>query len=843
MNERIVSHFRLDQPLGEGGMGMVWEATDLELERSVAIKLMRPESLESEDRRARFLREARTAAKVTHPNLATIYEIGEHEGEIFLAMELIKGRTLRETIAGRPMPAGRVLSLASQIAEGLTAAHAAGVIHRDLKPENVMVDAEGRAKLLDFGLAKLLDDGPMQDGNVTTAATMAGVTRDGRILGTVAYMSPEQARGRPVDARTDIFSFGVILYEMSTGLSPFAGETPTDTLTHILRDDPPPAYQHNPSIPAELARVIQRCLEKDPADRYPDSKEMSVELRMLLRQSESGSLAPASGSSPELLRVDSGDLPAPPPSASTGPVPPPPPPGPAKRRGVKRAWILGVAILFFAIVSSWPDFSPLEDRDRKRRADRAPDRPTSAERAPRPAAPRIADHTLAVMPFRNLADEVDSERLGQILQELIITDLSGSERLRIFSSQRMQDLAEQLSGGEPVTWDRETANRIAREAGAQTLMDGTLSRLGEQWIVTAQLVDAESGTVVGSQRVDGDDLYAMVDELTDRLREEPRLALGGATDDDVRDRTSSSLEAQRLYLAGVEALDNGEHGAAAAVLEQAVEADPGFGQAWYKLSWARWWDQGSVGSGVDDETVDPLRLILDGDVRATPKDTAMAAAALSLFSNDWEEAITRYERLTQEYSDEKESWYGLGEALYHAGRNTRPASLPAFEEAIALDPGFTLAYEHVFELLFDDDDFAAIVRHAKTYVREHPEDQTAYRYWARAAAADGNEEEVTAAIQAMNETLGEGRGERILRREIHHGEQEAAAGNGENPFDRWDVWDEETQSLDEGKLERLLKDVAGQLPGAVQIEMGDESDPDSDVRAEELPDPPDPPER
>jgi serine/threonine protein kinase/TolB-like protein len=831
MTERILSHFRLDRPLGEGGMGVVWEATDLELERPVALKVLRPEFLENEDRRARFLREARTAAKVTHPNLATIYEIGEHEGEIFLAMELVRGRTLREEIRDRALPTPRLVSLASQIADGLSAAHSANVIHRDLKPENVMVDPEGRARILDFGLAKLLDDGPLQDNNATTAATMAGVTRDGRILGTVAYMSPEQARGRTVDARSDIFSFGIILYEMATGISPFVGETHTDTLTHILRDDPPPVWQRNPDVPAEFARVIQRCLEKDPEHRYPDSRELAVELRMIARQSESGSLAPASasGSGDGLRPLESGDVPA----AKD-------PHWPKRRFSKRRAVVAAVLLTMFWLVCGRGS-----DDDETTPSPRVTARAGRGDlpEPPRPPAP-VGGHTLAIMPFRNLSDEADSERLGQILQELIITDLSDNEKLRVFSSQRLYDIQEQLGGDASAAYDRETASRIARQAGAQTLLEGTLSHLGGQWIVTAQLVDAGSGTVVGSQRVDGDDLYAMVDELTDELRAQPRLALGPGSDGSVRDRTSSSLEAQRLYLAGTERLENGEHEQAVALLEQAIEADPGFGQAYYKLALARWWSQGATRGG-SRATLEPLEKILRGEVRATPRDKAMAGAAHALFSSEWDDAIAGYEAVTEEYPDEKEGWYGLGEALYHSGRSSRPASLPPFERAIALDPGFTLAYEHVFDLLFEADEFESIVEHARNYLAEHPDDETAFRYWARAAAADGDEEEVSAAIAAADERFGEGRGERLLTGDIETGrayaigrDEDGDETDDESPAEAWNIWDSDKQSIDEAKLQKLLKGVAKNLPGNVEIHMdGEEGDADSAA----IPPPPDAP--
>ena len=278
-----LSHFRIVDKLGGGGMGVVYRGEDERLRRQVALKLLPPELVSNEERRLRFFREARAAAAVSHPNIATIYEVDEAGGRAFIAMELVDGRTLRELSGGRALPIDDALRIAIQMAAGLAQAHQSRVIHRDLKPDNVMVGPDQHVKILDFGLAKLLEE------EVDTASSESGtlesisgeVTRVGKILGTPAYMSPEQARGEPLDARSDIFSFGSTLYEMVTGGAPFRRKTPTDTLSSIIQEEPPAPDQLNPDLPPEMVEIITKCLKKHPQDRYQDADELEGDLRRL----------------------------------------------------------------------------------------------------------------------------------------------------------------------------------------------------------------------------------------------------------------------------------------------------------------------------------------------------------------------------------------------------------------------------------------------------------------------------------------------------------------------------------------------------------------------------------
>jgi serine/threonine protein kinase len=294
-------HYRLVEKLGEGGMGVVWKAVDTRLQRHVALKILPPELTGNEERRLRFRREAQASAALSHANIAVIHGVDEDQDVQILTMEYVQGLNLREYLATNEVEPRESLGFALRIAEGLAHAHANGIVHRDLKPDNVMVTPEGQVKILDFGLAKLLGPRPALEGDTdshleteTALDTISReLTRAGRIFGTVSYMSPEQARGRPVDPRSDLFSFGIVLYEMLTGRPPFSGEDAMHTLSAILRMQPEPLAATMPDTSAELQRILDKCLEKDPRDRYQDTRDLVVDLRRLQRQTDSQPVARA----------------------------------------------------------------------------------------------------------------------------------------------------------------------------------------------------------------------------------------------------------------------------------------------------------------------------------------------------------------------------------------------------------------------------------------------------------------------------------------------------------------------------------------------------------------------
>src|SRR3984957_7005118 len=635
---RTISHYRVLRKLGGGGMGVVYEAEDLNLGRHVALKFLPEDMAKDLQALERLRREARAASALNHPNICTIYEIAEDRGHAFIAMEFMEGQTLKEMIDSRPLPIEQVLELGAEIADALEAAHEKGMVHRDIKPANIFVTKRGRAKILDFGLAKLTSVAEgVRDSATPTVSVRELLTSPGSAVGTIAYMSPEQARGEELDARTDFFSFGAVLYEMATGRMAFPGNTAAIVHDLILNRAPIALSRLNPNLPPTLGAIIDKALEKDSTLRYRNAADIRIALQQLKGGSNSAGSPATEATTGTLLQN--------------------------RRRIIALA---AIAVLALA-AGSYVYFH---------------------------RTPKLTKEDILVL--ADFTNTTGDPVFDDTLKQAISVQLAQSPFLNILSNARTRATLKLMAKSPGARLTPDVASDLCQRAGGKAYISGSIASLGSQYVIGLDAINCKTGDPLAQEQVTAENkehILKALDEAATKLREKLGESLSTVEkfDAPLDQATTPSLEALKALSVGIKTLQ--EKGSAAAIpsFNQAIELDPSFAAAYAALgiSYSNLREPGLANENL--QKAYNLR-----DKVSEREKLRISASYYLLVTGELEKAIQTYELWAQTYPRNSEPFGNLGVDYTYLGQYEK--GIASSLEDLSLNPGSAAAFTNLVGL-------------------------------------------------------------------------------------------------------------------------------------------------